>query len=45
MILDMHNAFLFEEFELTSTFKASYLLIGKNAGGFNLILIDNHKLN
>jgi translation initiation factor 2 beta subunit (eIF-2beta)/eIF-5 len=35
-----HIAFLFKEFELTSTYKADYLLVGKNSGGFNFIFVE-----
>lgn len=35
-----HEAFLFKEFELTSTFVADYLLVGKNSGGYNFIFIE-----
>tara|TARA_R110002049_G_scaffold307460_1_gene508006 strand:- start:88 stop:897 length:810 start_codon:yes stop_codon:yes gene_type:complete len=35
-----HNAFLFKEFELTSTYRADYLLVGKNSGGYNFIFVE-----
>ncbi|MFI1770134.1 Shedu anti-phage system protein SduA domain-containing protein [Thalassobellus citreus] len=35
-----HKAFLFKEFELTSTFRADYLLIGKSSGGYNFIFVE-----
>jgi hypothetical protein len=35
-----HDAYLFKEFELTSTFKADYLLVGKNSHGYHLVFIE-----
>jgi len=35
-----HEAFLFKEFELTATFKADYLLVGKASGGYNFIFVE-----
>ena len=35
-----HDTFLFKEFELSATYKADYLLIGKNSGGYNFIFIE-----
>ncbi|MFC4636077.1 Shedu anti-phage system protein SduA domain-containing protein [Dokdonia ponticola] len=35
-----HEAFLFKEFELTSTFKADYLLIGKASDGYSFIFVE-----
>ncbi|MDB5231062.1 MAG: hypothetical protein JWN76_1867 [Chitinophagaceae bacterium] len=35
-----HNAFAFREFELSSTFKADYLLVGKNSGGHEFVFIE-----
>ncbi len=35
-----HDAYLFKEFELTSTYKADYLLIGKNSHGYHFIFIE-----
>ncbi|PID95233.1 MAG: hypothetical protein CSA95_00665 [Bacteroidetes bacterium] len=35
-----HKAFLFKEFELTSTFRADYLLVGKSSGGYNFIFVE-----
>lgn len=35
-----HQAFLFKEFELTSTYKADYLLIGRGSGGFGFVFIE-----
>lgn len=34
------GSYLFKEFELTSTFVADYLLIGKNSGGYNFVFIE-----
>lgn len=35
-----HEAYLFKEFELTSTFKADYLLVGRASGGYNFIFVE-----
>jgi len=35
-----HDAYLFKEFELTSTYKADYLLVGKNSHGYHFIFIE-----
>lgn len=35
-----HDAYLFKEFELPSTYKADYLLIGKNSHGYNFLFIE-----
>lgn len=35
-----HQAYMFKEFELTSTYKADYLLIGKSSGGYSFIFIE-----
>jgi len=35
-----HEAFLFKEFELTSTYKADYLLIGRGSGGYSFVFIE-----
>lgn len=35
-----HKAFLFKEFELTSTFRTDYLLIGKSSGGYHFIFVE-----
>ncbi|MDD2797462.1 MAG: DUF4263 domain-containing protein [Bacteroidales bacterium] len=35
-----HDAYLFKEFEFPSTFKADYLLVGKNSHGFHFIFIE-----
>jgi hypothetical protein len=35
-----HDAYLFKEFEFPSTFKADYLLIGKNSHGYHFIFIE-----
>lgn len=35
-----HDAYLFKEFELTSTYKVDYLLIGKNSHGYNFLFIE-----
>lgn len=34
------GSYLFKEFEITSTYKADYLLIGKNSGGYNFVFIE-----
>lgn len=35
-----HDAYMFKEFELTSTYKADYLLVGKNSHGYHFIFIE-----
>lgn len=35
-----HGAYLFPEFQLGSSFKADYLLIGKSSGGFEFIFVE-----
>lgn len=35
-----HDAYLFKEFELTSTYKADYLLIGKNSHRYHFIFVE-----
>ncbi len=35
-----HQAFMFKEFELTSTYMADYVLIGKSSGGYSFIFIE-----
>lgn len=35
-----HEAFLFNEFELTSNYKTDYLLVGKNSGGYHFVFIE-----
>lgn len=35
-----HQAFLFKEFELSATFKADYLIIGKSSGGHELVFVE-----
>lgn len=35
-----HGAYLFPEFQLGSSYKADYLLIGKSSGGFEFIFIE-----
>ncbi len=35
-----HDAYLFKEFELTSTYKADYLLCGKNSDGYHFIFVE-----
>jgi hypothetical protein len=35
-----HDAYLFKEFELPATYKADYLLIGKNSDGYHFIFIE-----
>lgn len=35
-----HGAYLFPEFQLSSAYKADYLLMGKNSGGYEFIFIE-----
>lgn len=35
-----HDTYLFKEFEITGTYRADYLLIGKNSHGFHFIFIE-----
>lgn len=35
-----HDAYLFKEFEFPTTYKADYLLIGKNSHGYHLLFIE-----
>lgn len=35
-----HEAYLFKEFEITSTYKADYLLVGKNSHGYHFVFIE-----
>ncbi len=35
-----HDAYLFKEFEFPSTYKADYLLVGKNSHGYHFIFIE-----
>ncbi|MFW5983490.1 MAG: Shedu anti-phage system protein SduA domain-containing protein [bacterium] len=35
-----HDAYLFKEFELPSTYKADYLLIGKNSHGYHFLFVE-----
>lgn len=35
-----HDSYLFKEFEFPSTYKADYLLIGKNSHGYHFIFIE-----
>jgi hypothetical protein len=35
-----HAAFLFPEFQLSTTYKADYLLVGKGSGGFQFIFVE-----
>lgn len=35
-----HGAYLFPEFQLGTSYKADYLLIGKNSGGYEFILVE-----
>ncbi len=35
-----HCAFLFKEFELPATYKADYLLIGLNSGGYHFVFVE-----
>jgi hypothetical protein len=35
-----HKAFLFKEFEFPSTYKADYLLIGRNSGGYHFVFVE-----
>ena len=35
-----HDAYLFKEFEFPSTYKADYLLIGKNSHGYHFIFVE-----
>ena len=35
-----HDAYLFKEFEFPSTYKADYLLVGKNSHGYHFLFIE-----
>ena len=35
-----HDAYLFKEFELPTTYKADYLLVGKNSHGYHFVFIE-----
>ena len=35
-----HGAYLFPEFQLSSSYKADYLLMGRSSGGFEFIFIE-----
>jgi len=35
-----HDAYLFKEFELPSTFKSDYLLVGKNSHGYHFAFVE-----
>lgn len=35
-----HDSYLFKEFELPSTYKADYLLIGKNSHGYHFLFVE-----
>ena len=35
-----HDAYLFKEFELPATYKADYLLVGKNSHGYHFIFVE-----
>ena len=35
-----HGAYLFPEFQLGSSYKADYLLLGKSSGGFEFIFVE-----
>lgn len=35
-----HNAYLFPEFQLGTSFKVDYLIIGKNSGGYEFVLVE-----
>lgn len=35
-----HEAFIFPEFQLSSTFKVDYLLIGRNSDGYSFIFVE-----
>lgn len=35
-----HDAYLFKEFEFPSTYKADYLLVGKNSHGYHFVFVE-----
>ncbi|WP_159523877.1 Shedu anti-phage system protein SduA domain-containing protein [Sunxiuqinia indica] len=35
-----HKAYLFKEFEFPTTYKADYLLVGRNSGGYHFVFIE-----
>lgn len=35
-----HNAYLFKELQLGTSFRADYLLVGKNSGGYEFIFVE-----
>lgn len=35
-----HDAYLFKEFELPATYKADYLLVGKNSHGYHFVFVE-----
>lgn len=35
-----HGAFLFPEFQLSNSYKADYLLIGKSSGGYEFVMVE-----
>jgi hypothetical protein len=35
-----HDAYLFKEFELPPSYKADYLIVGKNSGGFEFVFVE-----